>query len=249
MSGKYVKRKKNRIVQIAAAVIAAVVLTIVVLQFSGKGLQTQLGTSASADDTVKLPVQTVFSEISLDNGLTVLDIGSYTGVYMEDGSDEVVSGILMMMVRNDGEETIQYARLTMDVNGKIAEFTASTLKPGATAVLLEQNRMRCDNSLKYENMPIVCENLALFNTPLELHEDKLKIQILDGAINVTNVSSSDISKRISIYYKNVTDGVYYGGITYRITLENGLKADEVRQMMASHFSDTGSQIMFITIAE
>ena len=249
MSGKYIKRKKNSVVWIAVAVIAAVVLTIVVLQFSGKGLQTQPGTTASADDTVKLPVQPAFSEISLNNGLTVLDIGSYTGVYMEDGSDEVVSGILMMMVRNDGEETVQYARITMDVNGKTAEFTVSTLEPGATVVLLEKSKMRFDKSVKYENMQITCENLALFNTPLELHEDKLRIQILDGAINVTNISGSDISKKISIYYKNVTDGVYYGGITYRITLENGLKADEIRQMMASHFSDTGSRIMLVTITE
>lgn len=249
MSGKYIKRKKNSVVWIAATVIAAVILTIVVLQFSEKGLQMQPGTTVSADDTVTLPVQPAFSEISLNNGLAVLDIGSYTGVYMEDGTDEVVSGVLMMMVRNDGEETVQYARIIIDVNGKTAEFTASTLKPGATAVLLEQNRMRCDNSLKYENMQIVCENLALFNTPLELHEDKLQIQILDGAINVSNISGSDIPKKISIYYKNVTDGIYYGGITYRITLENGLKGDEIRQMMASHFSDTGSQIMFVTIAE
>ena len=45
----------------------------------------------------------------------------------------------------------------------------------------------------------------------------------------------------------MTEGIYYGGITYRITLENGLKTDEVRQMMASHFSDTGSRIMFVAI--
>ena len=78
-------------------------------------------------------------------------------------------------------------------------------------------------------------------------EDKLEVQILNGAINVTNISDEDITGRLAICYKNVAAGVYYGGITYRIVLEGGLKAGEIRQMTASHFSETGSEIMFISI--
>ncbi len=184
---------------------------------------------------------------SLDNDLEILDVGSYTGAYVEDGSDEVLSGILMLKVVNTGEDTVEYAKLTMDVNGETAEFTLTTLKPGATIVLLEKNRMAYDKDAEYGN--IVCENLALFQAPLNLYEDKISIQILDGAINVSNISQEDITGRMSIYYKNKAAGIYYGGITYRVTLENGLKAGEIRQMMADHFSDTGSEIMFITIAQ
>ena len=198
------------------------------------------------DETVSIR-ETEAVKVSLDNDLQILDVGSYTGAYVEDGSDEVLSGILMMKVFNNGEQPVEYARLTMDVNGETAEFTVSTLNPGATVVLLEKNRMAYDKNAEYGN--ITCENLALFQEPLNLYADKISVQILDGAINVTNISQEDIAGRISIYYKNMVSGIYYGGITYRVTLEDGLKAGEIRQMMADHFSDTGSEIMFITIAQ
>lgn len=205
------------------------------------------GTVVVQDETVQIR-ETLPLRASLNNDLEILDIGSYTGAYVEDGTDEIVSGILMLKVRNNGEDTVEYAKLTMDIAGQTAEFTVSTLKPGATIVLQEKNRMAYDRNASYSATAVVCENLALFQQPLNLYEDRISIQILDGAINVTNISQEDISGKISIYYKNTAAGVYYGGITYRVTLENGLKAGEIRQMTASHFSDTGSEILFLTIA-
>ena len=198
------------------------------------------------------PVQIQQSEkigVKLGNGLEILDVGGYTGAYVEDGTDEIVSGILMLKVINNGTSTVEYASITMEVNGKTAEFAVSTLKPGATVVLLEKNRMVYDKNANYLDGELACENLSVFREPLNLYEDKIAVQVLDGAINVTNISQEDIPGRISIYYKNAAAGVYYGGITYRVTLENGLKAGEIRQMTAKHFSDTGSEIMFLTIAE
>ena len=200
------------------------------------------------DETVQIqqeaPVRT-----SLGNNLEILDVGSYTGAYVEDGTDEILAGILMLKVVNNCDKTVEYAKITMELDGECAEFAISTLKPGATIVILEKNRMQYDRTVNYAEAQVHCENLAMFEDPLNSHEDKLKIQILDGAINVTNISGEDIAGRIAIYYKNVADNIYYGGITYRVLLENGLKADEVRQIMASHFSDTGSEIVFVTVAQ
>jgi len=39
----------------------------------------------------------------------------------------------------------------------------------------------------------------------------------------------------------------YGGITYRITIQGGLKAGQVRQIMTRHFITDVSRIMFVTI--
>lgn len=254
MSGKYVKqkaRKKKSIVPVL--LIAVIVLLLAVAAFfltrkdeAVEEIQ-QTQDTAAATETQQTEGATE-PGISLRNDLEVLDIGPYTGIYMEDGTDEIVSGVLMMKLLNNGEDTVQYARITMEVNGEIAEFTCSTLKPGDSIVLLEQNRMEYDSAADYAAEKIACENLALFQEPLSLQEDKISVQILNGAINVTNVSGQDISGRISIYYKNKAAGVYYGGITYRITIEGGLKAGEIRQMMASHFAETGSEIMFVTIA-
>lgn len=185
----------------------------------------------------------------LGNRLCVTNLGSYTGKYVEDGSDEEVSDILMLKLENRGEEPVEYAVLQMQIDDEVAEFTISALMPGAEVILLEKNRMEFDNSFDYTKTPISCVNYAKYLNPLELHEEQLSIQLLDGAVNVINISDTDIPGNITIYYKNKDNGVYLGGIAYRITIEGGIAAGEISQKMASHISASNSEILFVTIAE
>lgn len=185
-------------------------------------------------------------DVVLDRGLQINGIGAYTGAYVEDGSNEFVSGVLMLRVTNNGTEAVQYAEFTIPIGDSEAKFSLSTLPVGATAILLEQNRMLWNEQTVYPapEMSLV----AMFNAPLSLQEDQLKIQALDGGLNVTNISGQDIDGDIVIYYKNAQQGIFYGGITYRVCLQGGMKADEIKQIMSDHFSATGSEVVFITIS-
>ena len=187
--------------------------------------------------------------ISIDYGIRITDMGSYTGMYMEDGTDEILSGIMMLVVENTGEDDIQYAEITMDLGEQEAQFSLTTLPVGESMVLLEKNRMAWDDSRDYKAVAPMIQNVAYFQEPISTMEDKLKIGIMDGAINVTNISGEDIPGTIAVYYKNAAADIYYGGITYRIQIQGGLKADEIRQVMTNHASDTGSKIMFVTISQ
>lgn len=258
MNGKYEIKKtkdgRNRKGVMWIAILATILvlaLAMIITNTQSNGGETtpdpQSSQPTGANQTGKSDSQEM--AVTLDEGLEVISIGSYTGVYMEDGSDEVLSNILMLRVVNNGDTTIEYAEIHMVIGEQTAEFSLSTLKSGATIVLLEKNRMAYSNAGDYTSAEIISQNVALFKQPLELQEDKLEFQILDGAINVTNISGQDIPGIITIYYKNAAGGIYYGGITYRIRLDSGIKADEIRQLMATHFSDTGSEIMFVTIAE
>lgn len=211
------------------------------------------GTTAPSETTAPptLPPETTVPyeteeqvTMNLGKGLTLTDIGSYTGIYMEDGTDEVVSGILMIIVTNNGEEDIQYAEISLDAGEETAFFSVSTLPVGESAVLLEQNRMEYSAETAYTSA--VGSNIALFDQPMSLCEDLIQIQSLDGAMNITNISGEDITGDIVIYYKNAADGMYYGGITYRVRISGGLAADEVKQIMSQHFSTSDSAIMFVT---
>ena len=257
MSGKYLKNtKKNKSRRPLVMFIVTILLLTVAAVLLLKGREPQQTQSARVPHSTQPIVQnetvaiqeTQMLEVRIVNGLEILDVGSYTGVYMEDGSDELLSDILMLKIRNASDTPVEFATLTMLVGDKTAEFAVSTLAPGATVVLLEKNRMTYNTDTDYSSAELNCENLALFEEPLNLHNDQIKIQILDGAINVTNISGKDINGKVSIYYKNKAAGIYNGGITYRVTLDNGLLAGEIRQLTANHFSDTGSEIMFVTIA-
>lgn len=185
--------------------------------------------------------------LHMDNGLMITDIGKYTGVYMEDGTDEIVSGILMIVVKNCGEQDIQYAEISLYAgDAEPAQFSVSTLPAGASVVLLEKNRLEYDDAILYDRAETA--NVALFTEPVSMHEDTLKIQTVGGAINITNISDTDIDGDIVIYYKNSASDLYYGGITYRARIEGGLKAGELRQVMPAHFNADSCTVLFVTVS-
>ena len=272
MSAKKTKKSKGNknlkwaIVISAAVFVAAVVLLVVLGLMDGSGDVDDPVTStttASSDSeapgtsgteieppqatTVPEPVVESVTDIeqNLNGGLKIKYAGSYTGVYMEDGSDEVVARVLMLVVENCGDKDIQYANITLPTEAGEAVFSLSTLPVGESVVLLEQNRMTYTGNEDISKA--VAGNIAVFSEPLSLFEDKLKLQILDGAINVSNVSGEDITGDVVIYYKNASSDLYYGGITYRVRIEGGIKTDEIKQIMARHFSPKGSKVVFVTV--
>lgn len=200
----------------------------------------------SEEPTAEPTVEEQEVGINLGYGMMVTQVDKYTGAYVEDGSDEFVTGVLMVRVTNVGEQDIQYAEFSMAVAEGDAKFSLSTLPVGASVILLEQTRMQWSAEEAYAYA--LLDTVALFPEPLSKQEHALKIQALDGGLNVTNISDQDIEGDIVIYYKNAQQGVFYGGITYRVRLEGGIKAGELKQLMTEHFSAGGSEVVFITIS-
>lgn len=262
-TGKFTaKKKKSGKGLITALIIAAILLAAFAAlflfqtpdkqadQIPGEPAETTGTVSRpEVETTLPAPLTEVKNSVNLGYGIYVTDIGPYTGMYMEDGTDEIVSGVLMLVVQNNGEQDIQYAEITMDIGEEQASFSVTTLPVGESMVLLEKNRMAWDETVDYSAILPKVENIAYFQEPISTLEEQLKIQIVDGAINVTNISEEDITGTITIYYKNAAADLLYGGITYRISMEGGLTSGEIRQVMTNHASDTGSRIMFATIVQ
>lgn len=185
------------------------------------------------------------SESEEYKGLQVEKIGSYSGLFVEDGSDDVLSRILMVIVKNTGNRTVQYAEVELTDGENTAYFTLSTLPPGESVVLLEKNRMSYADGKDLTKVTI--KNVAVFAQEPTLCEDKLKIQALNGVLNVTNISGEDIEGNVVIYYKNAASDLLYGGITYRVTISGGIKAGETKQIVASHYTEKGSRVMWVTV--
>lgn len=249
-------KEKNRKFQLRPSLVRKILLIAIGIVLVVLALEISFGLSIRIGDAKPLPTETTVpteitqteeptqAPVSLDYGLTITDIGSYTGIYMEDGSDDIVSGVLMIQVTNTSEEDIEYAEIRLPYGEETARFKLSTLPAGKTAILLELNRMQYVPDAAYT--AAVVENVAVFRQELSVCADKIQLQVLDGTVNVKNISGEDIDGDIVIYYKNYSAGVYYGGITYMIRIQGGLKADEVRQSPAAHISPSGSSVMFVT---
>ena len=224
--------------------IGAAPLAVALFLWAKPGQPPDLPAEEAQESTIRFE-EVQSAEIPLPHGLVLQDIGSYTGMYMEDGSNEILSNILMVTVRNDGDRAVQYAEILVSGEEETARFTLTTLSPGQSVVLLEQNRMTYDGGRQVTKIEV--DSVALFPEEPSMHEDKLEVLPGNGVLKVTNITGEDISGDIVIYYKNASSDMLYGGITYRVTIAGGLKAGETRQTVAGHCSAAGSRIMFITV--
>ena len=271
MKGKYTKKKKKTgfhgIVLVVVLVLAGIAaLWIAALSQEEDTLplpettqppETQV-TQSSAEQTTlatELPETTVPAEtdepvrveesipaMDLGHGVYVEQVKNYTGTYMEDGSDEIVSNVMMILVTNTGDSDVQLMNIELNYPGETCYFKLTNLPAGASAVLLEQNRAPMP-----EGNPVsaVAVNTALFQTAMNADFSVYEISGASGALNVKNISGQDISGNIYVYYKYKTQDLFYGGITFRVEIKDGLKSGEIRQIMTSHYNPDTCEIVMI----
>ena len=179
----------------------------------------------------------------LGNNLYITDIGNYTGMYMEDGSDEIVTNILMIILKNEGETALQLARINLEYPEFTANFEVTNLPAGESVVLLEKNRHEYVSDYY---LRATAENVVFFQEPMSLLEDKIKLCGSKGFIEVENLTDEDMGE-IYIYYKNSAVDLLYGGITNRARVEGGLRAGKKTTVMTNHYSPTNSTILNVQI--
>lgn len=183
-------------------------------------------------------------------GLEITEISSYTGAYIEDGSDIDTKNIMQITVTNTSDTPIQYCEIVlMDEKNKEARFAISTLPSGESVTVLEKNKREYKDKDSFINASAEC--VAYFQTPMSMYSDTLKISGLEGALNITNISDCDITGTVYVYYKNYDfeNDLFVGGITYRAKIEGGITNGEIKQVMTSHYNPKTSMLMFVTIGE
>lgn len=225
------RNKKHIYIILAIAVVAVIAVIVILAMCNGSENKKEITPA----------------KFSLDNGIEIVSVGKYAGEYMEDGTDEVVSNVLMIVVRNTSERTLQYAEISLKADGKEAVFNISTLPPGEEMVALEKNRTEYVSEDEYKSASI--NKVAIFDKEPTLYENIFEISAADGILNVKNISDKDIDGDVFVYYKNVSDNMYYGGITYRARISGGISAGDTEQIMARHYTLDGSKVLFITYAE
>lgn len=82
------------------------------------------GDAADGDSTAAEPM------MALGSGLSLMSVNRYAGAFVEDGSDETVSDVLAITVRNDGDKTVQYAQITLTQGESTYQFSITTLPVG-----------------------------------------------------------------------------------------------------------------------
>ena len=232
--GKRKKTVKKRDLWYAVAAIAACGVLAVIAIWQGGGE----GKVPPVEDLTEKP----FEAVALGQGLEVTQIADYAGVYMEDGSDEVLSRVMMLILHNGSASDLQLARVYVEYEGKTCAFEATNLPAGQSVVLLEKNRERCP-AQNYHS--IRADSVVFFDAPMTPADGRLTVSGEEGVIRVTNSSDDDLPGKIYVYYKNSSADLLYGGITYRATLSGGLAKGETGSIMTGHYDPDTCRIVHI----
>ncbi len=185
--------------------------------------------------------------VDIERGLSLVSIGSYSGLYIENGRDVEVNGVLAITVYNGNTYDLQYAEIFVSVGEVFAEFDITCLPAGSSVTVLEKNMKNYVNGMQFKY--VTSNNVAFFSEPMPLHSDTIFVTCCNGYINVTNMSDTPIESDVIVYYKQVRDGRYFGGITYTVTVKGGIGAKSSVMMAAPHFVRGESRVMFVIYDE
>lgn len=173
--------------------------------------------------------------------LIIQKFDTYSGVYIEDGSDEDVSDITVVELSNEGKTNIEYVKFSVLRNDKTLEFEASAIPSGATVVVQEKNRVAWENGT-YKNCNADIAEIDAF----ESSEDKIKIEeVGDQTLKVTNLTDNKLPA-VRIFYKFYMDdeNAYVGGITYNAKVTD-LEGGQSVEITPSHYTKGMSKIMMV----
>ena len=232
--------KKKQIIGIVIFILAVIGLGILILSQKKSGDRDirswfEEGKSISEGKDDNFPYQIPNSSLS------IRAVKSYSGVFIEDGSDKDVSGIAAIILDNKGTENIEYAKITLKCEGKEYVFEAKTLAAGATMVVQESTGAKYADGEYGEATAMVA--------PMEkqdLSEQLVKVKETEsGGIQITNISGKDIPC-VRIFYKFYIEDldVLVGGITYTSKITD-LQANEVRVIIPSHYDKDASRVMMV----
>ena len=156
--------------------------------------------------------------------LVVEAFSSYDGPWLEDGSEENVIGVAALLVRNTGMVGIEYARITLQQNGREMTFDATYIPPKGSVLLLEEEKQ------PYTDAPVTqCRYRTVIPGDFDLSQREIRIEEEGlGNLKVTNLTDQPMGC-VRVFYKHHEgkSDLYVGGITYSVVIPD-LQPGETR---------------------
>lgn len=179
---------------------------------------------------------------TLFEGIYISEILPYSGSFVEDGSDESVENIMSVKIKNESEKNYQFFDFSLMFGNEEYKFSVKTLLSGSTVTVLEKDRKNMPENTDEINSKVT--DLAYFEIQPSLYSDIFEISGAESIINVKNISADDV-ENVIVYYKNVTEDGYLGGVTYRAEFGN-VPAGEIIQTVSSKYLPGKSEVVFVT---
>jgi hypothetical protein len=133
-------------------------------------------------------------------------------------------GVAALLVRNTGTVGIEYARITLQQNGREMTFDATYIPPKGSVLLLEEEKQ------PYTDAPVTqCRYRTVIPGDFDLSKREIRIEEEGmGSLKVTNLTDQPMGC-VRVFYKHHEGqaDLYVGGITYSVVIPD-LQPGETR---------------------
>lgn len=175
-----------------------------------------------------------------DGIISCENFSSFSGQYVEDGSDIPVENVAAMLVTNHTEDFLDLATIEYEIDGKSATFMVTGLPAGRSAWVLEKNQMTIADGAEFKYI----DKTTGFKSDVVNATDKITLSSDGNMLTAVN-NTDETLEGVFVYYKTLhTDGNYLGGITYKTTFGD-LEPREKKTELAGHYDKDKTEIVRI----
>lgn len=166
---------------------------------------------------------------------------SYSGLFVEDGSNVQVEGVAMLQLRNEGDQAIEYMQIAVEYDNITLIFDVSALPAGAGAVVQEKTGKGV-----VDGMPQSCSALVVRRAQMEMSEDQVSVvDNGDNTLTITNLTDQVIPT-IRVFYKYYMEDtkLYVGGIAFTVRITRLAGGSSVI-IQPSHYASSTCQVVMV----
>ena len=217
------------------------VLAAAVLLFSLSGCKNKPSGEGETGTSVPAPTGETVAEAFVVNGFAFGELSAYNGPFVEDGTNDEVQNVAAVRVENRNDTALRYAEFTVYTDAGEFYFTCTTLLPGRTVLLLEQNRA----AFKTAAVSSVSVKSELFFTePPTLYPNAFFLTVGEQVLTLKNISGASVPGDTYVYFKRCDKLGYVGGITYRVRFTD-IPAGQTLSQSSRNLSQGDCELVFI----
>jgi len=174
------------------------------------------------------------------SGLVLERLVSYEGPFLEDKSNDEVTDVACLIIRNQGTQTVSYVKIQLSGNEDFYLFEAWDIPHGEAVVVLDRNKAH------YKKPNITSATASVLFCTASTRDAEVDIigQGM-GEVFITNLSER-IMDDLVLYHKGYdpTSSLYLGGVTH-LTKCPTIEPGETIIVMPEHYANGYSRILWV----